>query len=61
MFIGKVYKLVKFDLKCMYIVIGTKLYLLYKMVRTLLILAMVISYVGSLFYGIAYLLLNRNI
>ena len=61
MFVGKVYKLIKFDLKCMYIVIGTKLYLFYKMLRTLLILAMVISYVGSLFYGIAYYLFTLDI
>lgn len=60
-FVGKVYKLIKFDLKCMYIVIGTPYYPFYKVLRTLLILLMVISYVGSLFYGIAYYLYTLNI
>lgn len=45
----------------MYIVIGTPIYQFYKVFRTLLILLMVISYVGSLFYGIAYYLYTLNI
>lgn len=45
----------------MYIVVGTWFYPIYKILRTLLILAMVISYVGSLFYGIAYYLYTLNI
>lgn len=40
----------------MYIVIGTKFYWVYKILRTLLIMFMAISYVASLFYGIAYYL-----
>lgn len=55
-FFFKIYKLVKFDIKCMYIVIGTKFYWVYKILRTLLIMFMAISYVGSLFYGLAYYL-----
>lgn len=55
-FFFKIYKLVKFDIKCMYIVIGTWFYSFYKIFRTLLIMFMAISYVGSLFYGIAYYL-----
>lgn len=55
------YKLIKFDIKCMYIVVGTWFYSIYKIIRTLLILAMVISYVGSLFYGVAYYLYTQQI
>lgn len=60
-FIGKIYKLIKFDMKCIYILIGTWFYPIYKILRTLLILFMVISYVGSLFYGIAYLLYKQDV
>lgn len=45
----------------MYIVVGTWFYSIYKIIRTLLILAMVISYVGSLFYGVAYYLYTQQI
>lgn len=45
----------------MYIVIGTKFYWVYKILRTLLIMFMAISYVGSLFYGLAYYLYITNL
>ena len=51
------YKLIKFDLTCTYNLVGTPYYPLYKIIRTLLILFMVISYIGSVFYGLAYYLL----
>ena len=51
----------KYDIKCMYVVIGTWFYPIYKIVRTLLILFLVISYVGSLFYGVAYYLYTIGI
>lgn len=50
------YKLIKFDLTCTYNIVGTSFYPFYKLIRTLLILFMVISYIGSIFYGIAYYL-----
>lgn len=61
LFLGKIYKVVKLDIKSMNIVIGTSFYFVYKIIRTLLILAMVISYVGSMFYGIAYILYKQEI
>ena len=59
-FFLKVYKLVKFDLKCTYFIIGTAFYPAYKLIRTLLIVFMVISYFGSIFYGLAYYELQNN-
>lgn len=53
-------KLVKFDIKCMAVVVGTVFYTPYKLFRTLLIVFMAIAYVGSLFYGIAYYLYTQN-
>ena len=60
-FFFKVVKLVKFDIKCMAVVVGTFMYTPYKVFRTLLIVFMAIAYVGSLFYGIAYYLYTQNI
>ena len=59
-FFLKIYKLVKFDLKCTYLAVGTAVYPLYKVIRTLLVVFMVIAYVGSIFYGIAYALYSSN-
>jgi hypothetical protein len=53
-FFFKIYKLIKFDLKCTYITIGTVWYPIYKVLRTLLIVFMVIAYIGSIFYAIDY-------
>ena len=60
-FLLKIYKLVKFDQKAMYFVIGTNFYILYKVIRTLLIVFMAIAFVGSLFYGVAYILYVQGI
>lgn len=60
-FVFKIYKLVKFDRKAMYFVIGTNSYIVYKVVRTLLIVFMAIAFVGSLFYGVAYILYSHDI
>lgn len=60
-FVFKIYKLVKFDRKAMYFVIGTNSYIVYKVVRTLLIVFMAIAFVGSLFYGVAYILYAHDI
>ena len=45
----------------MFIVVGTWFYILYKILRTTLVVFMAISYIGSLFYGIAYYLLYIGI
>lgn len=60
-FLFKIYKLVKFDQKAMYFVIGTDFYILYKVIRTLLIVFMAIAFVGSLFYGVAYIMYVQGI
>lgn len=60
-FFLKVAKLVKFDVKCMSVVVGTAWYKPYKVFRTLLIVFMAIAYVGSLFYGVAYYLYTQGI
>jgi hypothetical protein len=60
-FFFKAYKLIDFNIKCMHIVVGTWFYTFYKIVRAMLVVSMAISYIGSLFYGIAYYLYTENI
>lgn len=45
----------------MFIVVGTWFYTYYKILRTTLVVFMAISYIGSMFYGIAYYLLITGV
>lgn len=45
----------------MHIVVGTWFSTPYKILRTLLVVFMAISYIASFFYGIAYYLYTQNI
>lgn len=59
-FFLKIYKIYKFHKKTTYVVIGTNLYPIYKIMFTIMMTFNVISYLSSIFYAIDYAIYSKG-